>query len=158
MSQPLTPGDTIVYTNYIATTANSGLQGSSADGPGYVDFSAAGVPLPYAAIANRYQSTSLTAGGGNRAFNGRYDDIRIFANQVLTLAQIEAVRTNAPPGLFGPLQPVQQPVNTTVAEGQGASFAFVTTPAANETYQWYRIPHGIGTVSNALPGEIKDPT
>jgi hypothetical protein len=154
-SQPLAPGDTIIYTNYIATTVNSGLHGSSADGPGYVDFSAAGVPLPYVAIANRYNGTSPTAGGGNRAFDGRYDDIRIFANQVLTLAQIEAVRTNAPPGLNGPLQPVQQPANTTVAEGQGASFSFVTTPAANETYQWYVIPHGSGTVSNAIFGATR---
>jgi hypothetical protein len=153
LNNTLAPGNVIIRTNYIATTANSGLNGTAADGPGYIDFSPTGpVPLPYVSIANRYQSTSSSAGGGNRAFNGRYDDIRIFANQVLTLAQIEAVRTNAPPGLNGPLVVTLQPTNTTVAEGQGAAFTAVATEAANRTYQWYKIPKGVGTVSNAIAG------
>jgi hypothetical protein len=106
----------------------------------------------FVAIGNRYNGTGAGAGGGNRAFNGRYDDIRLFANKVLTLAEVEAVRTNAPPGLAGPLTILQQPVNTTVAAGQGASFTVVASEAPNRTYQWYKIPNGIGTVSNAIPG------
>ena len=158
-NQPLTGNSSIIYTNYYATSINSVAPGSP-DSPGYINFSptalngdgSAGVSNVYVAIGNRYNGTGAASGGGNRAFNGSYDDIRLFANQVLTLQQIEAVRTNAPPGLTGPLTIVQQPLSTTLAAGQGASFTVATSDAPNRTYQWYVIPRGVGTVSNAIPG------
>ncbi|MBC8096606.1 MAG: hypothetical protein H7Y43_12425, partial [Akkermansiaceae bacterium] len=159
----LPPGTSIIYTNYYGVSpVNPGnsIAPASPDGPGFVNFSATalngdgtpGVSNVFVAIANRYNGTGANAGGGNRAFNGRYDDIRLFANKVLTLAEVEAIRTNAPPGLFGPLTVVSQPKNTTVAEGQGAAFTVVASDAPNKTYQWYRIPKGVGTVSNLIAG------
>lgn len=159
LNAPLTGGNQIIPTNYYSTSINSVAPGAT-DSPGYVNFSptalngdgSTGVSNVFVAIANRYQGTGAAQGGGTRAFNGRYDDIRLFANQVLTLAQIEAVRTNAPPGLAGPLTIISQPQNTTVAEGQGASFTVVASEAANRTYQWYKIPKGVGSVSNLIAG------
>jgi hypothetical protein len=163
LSPVLAPGSTILYRNYFGLSpANPGnnIAPAAVDGPGFVNFSATqlngngtpGVSNVFVAIANRYNGTGANSGGGNRTFNGRYDDIRLFANKVLTLAEVEAVRTNAPPGLAGPLTIVQQPVNTTVAEGQGASFTVVASEAPNRTYQWYKTPKGIGSVSNVIVG------
>ncbi len=89
--------------------------------------------------------------GNARSFDGRYDDIRIYANQVLSQAQLDLVRldANLPPPQR--LTIISQPQNTTVAEGQGASFTALTTPVPNRTYQWYRINPG-GSVSNAIAG------
>ena len=159
LSSNLAPGLRIIYTNYYATSINSVAPGST-DSPGFINFSPTakngdgsdGISNVFVAIANRYNGTGAAASGGTRAFNGRYDDIRLFANKVLTLAQIEAVRTNAPPSLAGPLTFLQQPVNTTVAEGQGAAFSVLASDAANRTYQWYKIAKGIGNVSNAIAG------
>lgn len=167
LNQPLAPGSTIINTNYYSINDANGVRATfnnvapgATDSPGFVNFSptalngdgSAGVSNVFVAIANRYNGTGAGAGGGNRAFNGRYDDIRLFANQVLTLAQIEAVRTNAPPSLAGPLVVQLQPTNTTVAEGQGAAFTAVASDAANRTYRWYKIPKGVGTVSNLIAG------
>ena len=160
LAPTLAPGTSIIYTNYYATSINSAAP-SSPDGPGYINFSptalngdgvTTGVSNVYVAIGNRYNGTGVNSGGSSRAFNGSYDDIRLFANQVLTLQQIEAVRTNAPPGLAGPLAITTQPQSTTVAQGQGASFTVVASDAPNRTYQWYRIPQGVGTASNAIAG------
>ncbi len=159
LSPVLSPGSSIIPTNYYATSINSVAPGST-DSPGYINFSptalngdgSTGVSNVFVAIGNRYQGTGAAQGGGNRAFNGRYDDFRLFVNQVLTPAQIEAVRTDAPPGLAGPLTILTQPQDTTIAEGQGAAFSVVASEAANRTYQWYKIPHGVGTVSNLIAG------
>jgi hypothetical protein len=160
LAPTLAPGLSIIPTNYYATSVNSVAPGST-DSPGFINFNPAqlngdgttfGISNVYVSIGNRYNGTGVNSGGGNRAFNGRYDDIRLYANQVLTLAQIEAVRTNAPPLQGGPLTFLQQPLNTTVSEGQGASFTVVASDAANRTYQWYVIPKGVGSVSNAVAG------
>jgi hypothetical protein len=160
LAPTLAPGLSIIPTNYYATSINSVAPGST-DSPGFINFNPAqlngdgttfGISNVYVAIGNRYQNTGVNSGGQQRAFNGRYDDIRLYANQVLTLAQVEAVRTNAPPLQGGPLVVLQQPTDTTVAEGQGASFTVVASDAANRTYQWYVIPKGVGTVSNAVAG------
>jgi hypothetical protein len=159
LSPVLPPGLRIIYTNYYATSINS-VEPGSADSPGYINFSAnalngdgsPGISNVFVAIANRYNGTGANNGGGNRAFNGRYDDIRLFANKALTLAEVEAVRTDAPPGLFGPLSIITQPEDTTIAEGRGAAFTVVASDAPNRTYQWYRIPKGVGTASNLVAG------
>ena len=159
LSPVLSPGSSIIPTNYYATSINSVAPGST-DSPGFINFSptalngdgSAGVSNVFVAIGNRYQGTGAAQGGGNRAFNGRYDDFRLFVNQVLTRTQIEAVRTDAPPGQAGPLTILAQPQDTTIAEGQGAAFSVVASEAANRTYQWYVIPHGVGTVSNLIAG------
>ena len=161
LSSPLAPGSQIIYSNYYVVGSSPNIVApASGDSPGYLNFGPGpngngllnGVSNVYVSIGNRMNGTGASAGGGNRAFNGRYDDIRLFANQVLTKAQIEAVRTNAPPGLAGPLTVLQQPTDTTVAEGQGAAFTVVVSEAPNRTYQWYKIPKGVGTVSNLISG------
>jgi hypothetical protein len=158
LSPTLAPSVSIIYSNYYLAIA--GALGS-VDSPGYINFdptvlngngTSFGITNVYVSIGNRYNGTGANASGGNRAFNGRYDDVRLFANKVLTLAQVEAVRTNAPPFQGGPLVVQQQPADTTVAEGQGASFTVVTSEAANRTYQWFRIPKGVGSVSNLVVG------
>ena len=160
LSPTLAPGVSILPLNYFGTSINS-VAPASPDGPGYINFSSdpavlngngtVGISNVFVAIGNRYKAP-VPLGWQHRAFVGRIDDIRLFVNQVLTLQQVEAVRTNAPPGLAGPLTILTQPQSTTVAEGQGAAFSAVASDAANRTYQWYKIPNGIGTVSNLIAG------
>ncbi|MBC8095860.1 MAG: hypothetical protein H7Y43_08605, partial [Akkermansiaceae bacterium] len=125
---------------------------ASTNGPGYVNYAGEaytngngtfGITNNFVYIGNRDNRA--------RAFNGRYDDVRLYANKVLTQAELDQVRQD--PGLPLPqrLTFTALPQNTTVAEGQGASFTATTTPAPNPTYQWYRINPG-GSVSNVIAG------
>jgi hypothetical protein len=161
----LAPGVSIIYSNYYTpgtppNNSPNNVAPGATNSPGYINFDSVatngngtlGVSNVFVAIGNRYNGTASTNGGGNRAFNGRYDDIRLYANRVLTLAEVEAVRTNAPPAQPGPLTISQQPASTTVAEGQGAAFTIVVSDAPNRTYQWYRIPKGIAGTTNLIAG------
>lgn len=125
---------------------------ASPNGPGYLNFdgtqlngdgSTFGRTNVWVYIGNR---SSM-----NRSFNGRYDDIRLYANQVLTTAELEQVRLDPGLALPVPLQVTQPPQNTTVAEGEQATFTVTTTPAPNLTYQWYKRVNGAGP-TNLIAG------
>ena len=155
----------VIYTNYYSISANSVYPGA-VNSPGFINFNPAltngdgstfGISNVYVAIGNRYNGTGVNNGGGNRAFNGRYDDVRLFANRVLTVDEIEAVRTNAPPGSGGPLKITQQPASQVRAEGQAIQFTVATTEAPNRGFQWYRLAPGgslanLFQSANAIPG------
>jgi hypothetical protein len=139
--------------NGSGTTVNS-IFPASANGPGYVNFTGdTNGDGSFSAVSNQcwvYIGNRNSDRG--RAFNGRYDDVRFYANRVLTQGELDEVRRD--PGLPLPqrLTVLEQPQNTTVTEGQGASFTVTTTPAPNATYQWYRINPGGGAVSNLITG------
>lgn len=140
--------------NGSGTSVNTNYPGAAPNGPGFVNF--AGITNgdgSFSAISNQvWVYIGNRNGGRDRAFNGRYDDVRFYANQVLSQAQLDVVRQE--PGLPLPqrLTVTSQPANTTVAEGQGASFSVTTTAAPNPTYQWYRINPAGGGVSNIIAG------
>lgn len=142
--------------NGSATTVNSVFP-ASVNGPGYINFgggtngdgsySTALTNQVWAYIGNRNSDRG-------RSFNGRYDDIRFYANTpggVLGQADLDIIRLSPGLSLPGPLTVTSQPQNITVVEGQGASFSVTTTPAPNTTYQWYVRSHGAGT-TNLITG------
>lgn len=133
-----------------SATVNS-VPPANPNSPGYLNFSSAlngdgttfGVSNVFVSIGNRPNR--------QRSFHGRYDDVRFYANRVLTLSELEQVRLDAHPVQPVPLTITQQPQNTAVTEGQGAAFTVVHTEAPNASYQWYRISPG-SSVSNAIAG------
>jgi hypothetical protein len=135
---------------YIGTSINS-VAPANPNGPGYINFagndflngdSTPGITNAWVAIGNRPNDRG-------RSFNGRYDDVRFYANQVLSQSQLEQVRMDAYPFQPQPLQITTQPQNVTVAEGQGAGLTVEHTEAPNPSYQWYRIDPS-GSVSNVI--------
>jgi hypothetical protein len=143
--------NTVIPMSYIGTSVNS-VAPADPNGPGYINFAGEnflngdgsfGLTNAWCAIGNRPNR--------QRSFSGRYDDVRFYANKALTLAQLEAVRTDAHPGIPDPLTITVQPQNTMVAEGQGAALSVTHTPAPNASYQWYRINPGSGA-SNTIAG------
>ncbi|MBC8094943.1 MAG: hypothetical protein H7Y43_03940 [Akkermansiaceae bacterium] len=127
---------------------------ASPSGPGYVNFSGdTNADGSFSAVSNQcWVYIGNRNGDRGRSFNGRYDDVRFYANRVLSQSELDDVRRE--PGLPLPqrLTVLQQPQNTTVTEGQGASFTVTTTPAPNISYQWYRVNPGAGSVSNNIAG------
>lgn len=133
------------------TSVNS-VAPASPNGPGYLNFdgtqlngdgSTLGRSNVWVYIGNRSSRT--------RCFNGRYDDVRLYANRVLTAAELEQVRQDPGLSLPSPLQVTQPPQNTTVAVGESASFTVTTTPAPNLTYQWFKRVNGTGP-TNLIAG------
>lgn len=121
---------------------------ASPNGPGYLNFNGEllngdnatfGRTNVWVYIGNR--------NGQARSFNGRYDDVRLYANRVLTAEELEEVRLSPPLSLPSPLQVTQPPQNTTVAEGGFATFTVTTTPAPNLTYQWFWRANGAGSTN-----------
>lgn len=137
-------GPPVASMAYSVTTIYTGLYDCAQNNPGPVIFNPdAGGIYPWVYIANRNSDR-------NRAFKGRYDDIRIY-NTVLTREQLEAVRQEACPWAPQPLQITRHPADTTVVAGQGAAFTVETTDAPNLSYQWYVSLDG-GATSNAIAG------
>jgi hypothetical protein len=133
-----------------AATANSVFPAAT-NSPGYVNFSSdlngdsltPGVSNVWVSIGNRSNR--------QRSFHGRYDDVRFYANRVLSLGELESVRQSAHPFQPSPLSISQPPANTAVAEGQSAAFTVSHSDAPNPSYQWYRI-NPAGSVSNLIAG------
>jgi hypothetical protein len=125
---------------------------ASPNGPGYLNFDGtqlngdgtSGQSNVWVYIGNRNSNRG-------RSFNGRYDDVRLYANRVLTAAELEQVRLDPGLSLPLPIQVAQPPQNTTVAVGEYATFSVVTTPAPNLTYQWYSRANGTGP-TNLITG------
>jgi hypothetical protein len=135
-----------------ARTSVNSVDPASPNGPGYLNFD----PEQLNGDATTFGRTNVWVYVGNRSsqnrsFNGRYDDIRLYANRVLTEAELEEVRLDPGLSLPGPLQVTQPPQNTTVAEGESATFTATTTPAPNLTYQWYMRVNGTGP-TNLITG------
>lgn len=160
LSPTLSPNVQIIATNYVAGnfvgTGNSGLCINS-NLPGVDPFSAG--PLNFSptqpnnvgattanGVTNVYVYIGNRISNYQRVFDGRYDDMRFFANQVLTKAQIEVVRTNGNPG-FATLSILQQPLGSIVFEGQQLEMNVVASEAPARTYQWYRLAPG-GSLAN----------
>lgn len=137
---------------YVGATANS-VAPASPNGPGYVNFSTNlnGDGSVNINVSNRVWVYIGNRSDRQRSFNGRYDDIRIYPNQILSQSDLDLVRQDAHLPAPQRLTFTQIPQNTTVAEGQGASFSVAVTPAPNITYQWYRFNPG-SSVSNAIAG------
>jgi hypothetical protein len=137
---------------YALTSVNS-VAPANPNGPGYINFAGSdflnGDGSP--GLTNAWVSIGNRPNDRGRSFNGRYDDVRFYANQVLDQSQLEQVRMDAYPFQPLPLQVTTPPQDTTVAEGHGASFTVEHSEAPNTTYQWYRIDPGSGT-SNAIAG------
>src|ERR1035437_2118358 len=149
---PLPSGSGAAYgtPNAAGTSVNS-VAPASPNGPGYINFSTNfnGDNATFSVASNNIWVYVGNRNGQGRSFNGRYDDIRIYANKVLSQSDLDLVRQDAHLPAPQRLTFTQPPQNTTVAEGQGASFSATTTPAPNITYQWYRFNPG-SSVSNAI--------
>jgi hypothetical protein len=157
LAPTLAPTVQIIATNYCAgaLTVNSNLPGVDPNSPGPLNWDRTltnnlvpGVPVT--GVTNVYVYIGNRISDYHRVFYGRYDDMRFFANQVLTKQQVEAVRTNGNPG-FATLSILQQPVGSIVFAGQQLEMNVVASEAPARTYQWYRQAPGSST-SNLLSG------
>jgi hypothetical protein len=140
--------------NGSGTSVNSVFP-ASPNGPGYVNFSGGtNGDGSFSTVSNQVWVYIGNRSSRDRAFNGRYDDIRFYANTPngpLGQTDLDQVRLSPGLSLPGPLTVTQQPQNTTVIEGQGAAFTVQTTPAPNLSYQWFVRSHGTGA-TNLIAG------